>query len=95
MGRLGGGLGGFWLPGATWEASRAARGRFWWPRWPQLGSQDGFKLGPRSHIDANIARIFDAFENRNLDGKSCFLIEKGCFLDLIWDEILIIRTFRS
>ena len=70
-GVLGGGLGGFWLPGASWEASGAARGRFWWPRWPNLGPKMASSWGlDRTKIDANIARIFDAFENRNLDGKS-------------------------
>ena len=44
-----------------------------------FGGLDGPNLGPkmasswgldRTKIDANIARIFDAFENRNLDGKN-------------------------
>ena len=47
-----------------------------------FGGLDGPNLGPkmvsswgldRTKIDANIARIFGAFENRNLDGKNGFL----------------------
>ena len=69
-----------------------------------FGGLDGPNLGPkmasswgldRTKIDANIARIFDAFENRNLDEQIDFLIGRCCFLDLIWDEILIICKFRN
>ena len=82
-GVLGRGLGGFWLPGAAWEASGTLVGDF--------GGLDGPNLGPkmasswgldRTKIDANIARISDAFENRNLDGKSRFLNRKIMFLGL-------------
>ena len=44
-----GGLGGFWLPNACWEAFLAALGRFYEPRWLQLESQDGSKLEPKRH----------------------------------------------
>ena len=68
---MGRGLGGFWLPGASWEASGAARGRFRWLRWPHLGPKMASSWGlDRTKIDANIARIVDAFENRNLDGTN-------------------------
>ena len=64
-------LGRFWVPSASWEASEAAPGRFYWPRWPNLGPKMASSWGPgRTKIDANIDRIFDVFENRNLDGKS-------------------------
>ena len=42
-----GGLGGFWLPNASWKASWAALGRFSEPRWLQLGAQEGPKLEPK------------------------------------------------
>ena len=42
-----GGLGGFWLPNASWKAFWAALGRFSKPRWLQLGAQEGPKLEPK------------------------------------------------
>ena len=44
-----GGLGGFWLPNASWKASWAALGRFSEPRWLQLEAQKGSKLEPKLH----------------------------------------------
>ena len=44
-----GGLGGFWLPNASWKASWAALGRFSEPRWLQLEAQEGSKLEPKLH----------------------------------------------
>ena len=42
-----GGLGGFWLPNASWKAFWAALGRFSEPRWLQLEAQEGSKLQPK------------------------------------------------
>ena len=42
-----GGLGGLWLPNASWKAFWAALGRFSKPRWLQLGAQEGPKLEPK------------------------------------------------
>ena len=42
-----GGLGGFWLPIASWEASGVASGRLSRPRWPQLGGQAGSQVGAK------------------------------------------------
>ena len=42
-----GGLGGFWLPNASWKAFWAVHGRFSKPRWFQLGAQEGPKLEPK------------------------------------------------
>ena len=40
---------------------------------PNLGPKMASNWGPdRTNIDANIDRIFDAFANRNLDGKNRF-----------------------
>ena len=43
------GLGGFWLPSASWGASGEAPGRSWMPKFAQLGPQNRPKLGPKSH----------------------------------------------
>lgn len=81
-GGLGGVLGGL---GASWgvvladSGSQARLGRRPGRLVGDFGGLDGPNLGPkmasswgldRTKIDANIARIFDAFENRNLDGKN-------------------------
>ena len=59
-----GGLGGSWLPNASWEAI-----------WGAPGNQDGSKLKPKMgpswsqkgiKIDARIAQFFDAIKNRIL-----------------------------
>ena len=42
-----GGLGGFWLPNASWKASWAALGRFSEPTWPQHGPKLGPKMEPK------------------------------------------------
>ena len=86
LGRSWGGLGGSWGgPGASWGAvwadsgSQARLGRrpgrllgdFIGLDGPNLGPNMASSWGPdRTKIDANIDRIFDVFENRNLDGKS-------------------------
>ena len=44
-----GGLGGFWLPNASWKAFWAALGRISKPRWLQLEAQEGSKLEPKRH----------------------------------------------
>ena len=44
-----GGLGGFWLPNASWKAFWSALGRFSEPRWLQLEAQEGPKLEPKLH----------------------------------------------
>ena len=46
-----GGLGGFWLPSASWGASGEAPGRSLMPKWDQLGPQNGPKLGPKSQTN--------------------------------------------
>ncbi len=82
MGGLGGswgGLGAYW--GVVWADSgsqvRLGRrpGRFMGDfsglDGPNLGPKMASNWGPdRTNIDANIDRIFDAFANRNLDGKN-------------------------
>ena len=82
LGGLGGVLGRL---GASWgvvladSGSQARLGRRPRRLVGDFGGLDGHNLGPkmasswgldRTKIDANIARIFDAFENRNLDGKN-------------------------
>ena len=82
LGCLGGILGGL---GASWgvvladSGSQARLGRRPGRLVGDFGGLDGPNLGPkmasswgldRTKIDANIARIVDAFENRNLDGKN-------------------------
>ena len=62
--RPGGGLGGFWQPSASWEASWDFLEAFWgvleaslavlarksWPTWLQLGSQNGAKIDKNSKL---------------------------------------------
>ena len=82
LGGLGGVLGGLvasW--GVVWadSGSQARLGRrpgrlvgdFGGPEGPNLGPKMASSWGlDRTKIDANIARISDAFENRNLDGTN-------------------------
>ena len=91
-------LGGSWgflgrLEAWSWRilAPRRVLGGVRGGSWAILVAQMAPNLGPkmasswgldRTKIDANIARISDAFENRNLDGKSRFLNRKIMFLGL-------------
>ena len=82
LGDLGGvleGLGASWSVVLADSGSQARLGRRPGRLVGDFGGLDGPNLGPkmasswgldRTKIDANIARIFDAFENRNLDGKN-------------------------
>ena len=75
------GLGASWSVVLADSGSQARLGRRPGRLVGDFGGLDGPNLGPkmasswgldRTKIDANIARIFDAFENRNLDGtKNC------------------------
>ena len=48
-----------------------------------LGPKMALSWGPdRTKINANIDRMFDAFENRNLDGKSWYVDGKITFFGL-------------
>ena len=83
-----GGLGASWGVVLADSGSQARLGKRPGRLVGDFGGLDGPNLGPkmasswgldRTKIDANIARIFDAFENRNLDGKNCFLDGKMLF----------------
>ena len=57
-------------------------GDFGGPEGPNLGPKMASSWGlDRTKIDANIARIFDAFENRNLDGTK---MDFGGENDVLW-----------
>ena len=78
-----GGLGASWGVVLADSGSQARLGRRPGRLVGDFGGLDGPNLGPkmasswgldRTKIDANIARIFDAFENRNLDGRNAVSI---------------------
>ena len=83
-----GGLGGFWLPNASWKASWAALGRFSEPTWPKHGP----KLGPKMEPKRRKNRCKNQSKNRCLS-RSVFeaiLVdfgrENGAKLAPKWDQ---------
>ena len=77
------------VPGGSWAILVAQMAPTGVPRWLQVGAQIAQKSMPTS-LEFLMPLKIEAWME-----KIDFLIGRCCFLDLIWDEILIICTFRN